>query len=75
MFNWFRRKKNEDGKPKVNNNASDSGAIFPGIVASGLDVEDKKSSHDHSGNSKAAGYDYSSSNFDSGGSDGGGGGD
>ena len=74
MFNWFRSKKKKENEKQFNNNSSDSGAIFPIILSSGLDDKDKKQTCDHSSNSDSVGSDYSNgANFDSSGSDGGGG--
>lgn len=74
MFNWFGgKKKKEDGKrSKLNGNSSDSGVAIPVMLASGLDDEIEKPSHDNPGKSNSAGHDYSSgSQFDGGGSGGG----
>ncbi|AXI09284.1 hypothetical protein CUC15_10260 [Oceanobacillus zhaokaii] len=76
MFNWFRKKKKQENRKqtKSNYNSTDNAAIIPGVVASGLDDDGHKHSHDYSSNSHSSRSDYSSgSSFDSGGSDSGGG--
>ena len=74
MFNWFRSKKKKENEKQFNNNSSNSGAIVPIILSSGLDDKDKKHTCDHSSISDSVGSDYSNgANFDSSGSDGGGG--
>lgn len=64
MFNWFRKKKEENPKqPKMKKSGGDGGVFIPGGIATESNDKDKKHSYD----------DYSSG-FDFGGSDGGGGG-
>ncbi|WP_010094560.1 hypothetical protein [Ornithinibacillus scapharcae] len=64
MFNWFRKRIQENQKQfKNNKNWGDGGAFISGTASTGLNDDDEKHSND----------DFSSgSSFDSGGSDGGG---